>query len=191
MIKKYSNLPLKINCPVNTAPVNTGTPGLHRAIFSGRGFTLIEVLVSLVILAVGLLGISGMQVTGLRSNHSALKRSQATLFAADMADRIRINNIAFTAGNYNNPTAAITATCQTTTGCTPKQMAENDLSLWNSAIGTTLPSGSGVVCLDSTPIDGASSTAPACDNSGTAYAIKIWWLDNRNAALQRFVVTYQ
>ena len=158
-----------------------------------RGFTLIEVLVAMVVLAVGLLGVSGLQVTGLRSNHSALMRSQATLFASDMADRIRANNVGFTAGDYNLPTAAATAECGTTTGCTPNEMADNDMSLWSADIGITLPSGEGIVCIDSTPDDGVSSATAACDGIGSNYAIKIWWQDNRGSStpvLQRFVVTY-
>ena len=55
------------------------------------GFTLIEVLISMLILAVGLLGLAGLQATGLRNNLSAYNRSQATQLAYDMADRMRAN----------------------------------------------------------------------------------------------------
>ncbi len=167
----------------------------HRKPASNRGFSLIEVLVSLVILSVGLLGIAGLQVTGLRSNHSSLLRSQATLFASDMAERMRANNIGFTAGDYDKPAATLDASCESTTGCKPLAMAKNDMYVWSTNLGNTLPSGAGIVCLDSTPMDGASSTAPNCDGTGSSYAIKIWWLDGRSNVspppLKRFVVTYQ
>ncbi|HED34907.1 MAG TPA: type IV pilus modification protein PilV [Gammaproteobacteria bacterium] len=161
---------------------------------ANQGFTLIEVLVATIILAVGLLGISGMQVTGLRSNHSALMRSQATMFAYDLSDRMRANGEAFkpAAGYYNNPVAAVDNNCSTTAGCDSQAMAENDMYLWNVNIADALPAGAGIVCIDSTPDDGTSKTAAACDGIGSSYAIKIWWQDNRNAAaaFKRFVVTY-
>jgi type IV pilus assembly protein PilV len=160
---------------------------------SSRGFTLIEVLIAMVILAVGLLGIAALQAVGLRTNHSALLRSQATLFAYDMADRMRANTQGFAAGNYNNPAATPVSSCETTAGCTPAQMATHDMSVWSTALSQTLPAGAGIVCRDSTPDDGASSTSPACSGSGPTYAIKIWWQDDQNnpGTLQRFIVTYQ
>lgn len=165
-------------------------PGLAH---SNRGFTLLEVLISMVVLAVGLLGVSGLQVTGLRSNHSSLMRTQATLYTSDMADRMRANSTGFNAGDYDIPAAVAKADCGTTTGCTPQEMADNDMSVWSAEIGNTLPSGTGMVCIDSTPLDGASGSSPACDGVGSSYAIKIWWQDERGSttpSLKRFVVTY-
>ena len=54
-----------------------------------RGSTLLEVLVSIVVLSIGLLGLAGLQATSMKSNHSAYMRSQATLLAYDLADRMR------------------------------------------------------------------------------------------------------
>lgn len=158
-----------------------------------RGFTLIEVLVTVIILAVGLLGIAGLQVMGLRYNQSALLRTQATQCAYDMADRMRTNNLGVAAGDYNLPASTAVPNCETITGCTPAQMATNDMSVWSSVLSNTLPAGAGVVCLDSTPNDGLNNTSPACDGSGSVYAIKIWWQDDRNnpGALQRFTVSYK
>ncbi len=164
----------------------------NHSINKSKGFTLLEVLIATVILAVGLLGISGLQVTGLRSNNSALMRSQATLLAYDMSDRMRSNAVGVAASNYNQPVVTANANCGTTTGCSAVAMAQNDMSVWSTNITNTLPTGAGIVCVDSTPGDGASSTAPACDDVGSGYAIKIWWQDSRNsaAALQRFSVTH-
>ncbi len=163
-------------------------------ISANRGFTLLEVLVATVILAVGLLGISALQVTGLRSNFSSLVRSQATLSAYDMSDRMRANGEAFLTGvaYYDNPVSAANANCLTVTGCDSQEMAENDMFAWNAELANALPSGEGVVCIDSTPLDGAFSASPACDGVGSGYAIKIWWRDSRDntAPLKRFVVTY-
>jgi type IV pilus assembly protein PilV len=54
-----------------------------------RGFTLTEVLIAVLVLAVGLLGLAGLQLAGMKSNHSAYLRSQATIAAYDLLDRMR------------------------------------------------------------------------------------------------------
>lgn len=56
-----------------------------------RGFTLIEVLITLVILIFGLLGIAGLMAKGQRVSHEAYQREQAVTIANDMAERIRAN----------------------------------------------------------------------------------------------------
>lgn len=154
------------------------------------GFTLIEVLVAVLVLAVGLLGLAGLQATGLKNNQSAYNRSQATQLAYDLADRMRANIAGI--ATYTNPaSAASVPACLTTVGCSVGDMAANDLYEWNTVIGNTLPSGLGIVCLDSTPEDGTSA-ATACDLSGSTYAIKVWWDDDHSgAATQRFVTSFQ
>jgi len=154
------------------------------------GFTLLEILITAVILSIGLLGLAGMQVFGLRNNHSAYMRSQATLLAYDMADRMRANPVGFRDDSYNNPTATEHSGCVSTTGCSAAEMAEHDMFEWSNTLSNQLPSGSGVVCLDSTPDDGTSAS-PACSNTGNVYAIKIWWNDDRSNNLQRFVTSFQ
>jgi type IV pilus assembly protein PilV len=60
-----------------------------------RGFTLVEVMVTLFIIAIGVLGVTGLQLASIRSNHSALLRSHATLAAYGLADRMRADPAAF------------------------------------------------------------------------------------------------
>lgn len=69
---------------------------------SQSGTTLIEVLVAIVVLSVGLLGLAGLQMTGLKSNHSAYLRSQATLLAYDLSDRMRTQRQAALNGAYDD-----------------------------------------------------------------------------------------
>ena len=157
---------------------------------SNAGFTLIEVLVAMVVLAVGLLGLAAVQATSLKNNQSAYFRSQATQLAYDITDRMRANKVGVAAGNYNNQ-AATNNNCNTGT-CTPAQMAGYDLARWNAELAAQLPSGEGVVCLDSTPTQGSSKTAHGCTNSGRAYAVKIWWDDSRDGtASQKFTMSFQ
>ena len=126
------------------------------------GFTLIEVLVAMVVLAVGLLGMAGLQANSIRNNQSAYNRSQATQLAYDLADRMR-DNISGVA-TYTSGTAAAIGNCKIITGCSPAEMAANDLFEWNSAISAALP-------------NGGTGTITISDG---VYSITISWTENRD-----------
>ena len=79
-----------------------------KSMIRQKGFTLLEVLVAVLVLAIGLLGLAGLQATSLRVNQSASMRSQATNLAYDMADRIRANRGAALAGSYDSQALATT-----------------------------------------------------------------------------------
>ncbi len=64
------------------------------------GFSLLEVLVALLILSVGLLGLAGLQVLGLRHTGNAYFRTQATLLANEMVERIHANPLGAVRGEY-------------------------------------------------------------------------------------------
>lgn len=102
--------------------------GLRRQ----RGVSLLEVLISIVILSVGLLGYAGLQTLSMKNNTSALHRSQATILAYDIVDRIRANrpNMA----NYNVALGAV--------GTYP------DVISWKNNVAATLPDGKGAVAID-------------------------------------------
>ncbi len=158
-----------------------------------RGFTLLEILIAVVVLSVGLLGLAALQNTGTRVNHSAQLRSLATQLAYDMLDRMRANQAGVRAGYYHLPSAASNG-CYSGTNCTPAQLAAEDIAQWRRDLAGALPDGQGVVCRDSTPDDGSGAGSPACDGSGTLYAVKIWWTDeydksNGNAVTKRFVTS--
>lgn len=113
---------------------------LNAAAYSAKrssGFTLVEVLVAVVILSVGLLGLAGMQTRGLRANHSAWLRSEATILAYDMLDRMRANRENARAGNYN---LALGDASPTGTS-----IWEQDLRTWLGEIARRLPVGDGAV----------------------------------------------
>lgn len=107
------------------------------------GFTLIEVLIAMLVLAVGLLGLAALQASSLRNAQSAYNRSIATELAYDMVDRMRAN-IPGKATYIIGPATQI-VNCVNTIGCTTAQMAKNDLYEWNLAVNTNLPSGASSV----------------------------------------------
>ncbi len=126
-----------------------------------RGFSLIEVLVALLILAIGVLGIAALQFKALRYSHDANLRTQISYLASDIADKMRINrnNIASYDGASHSVdvTDLSNATCDITTGAT----AANDLNCWYNQIDSLLPHG---------------STA-AINASGGLYTIALGWTD--------------
>ncbi len=155
------------------------------------GISLIEVLVSLLIFSTGVLGMAGLQSVSLQANQAAFFRTQATNLTLDIMDRMRSNVVAVEAGDYNDTAGAATASCFTTAGCSDQQMAAQDVLDWSANVADTLPLGDSVVCLDATPNDGTSG-ADACSNSGSIYAIKIYWDGDRSgSADERYVTTIQ
>jgi type IV pilus assembly protein PilV len=119
--------------------MSTLTPRLGRT--RSGGFTLLEVLVALFVLSIGLLGLAALQTTSFRYNTDSYLRTQATLLAYDIMDRMRANVSAVNAGSYDAPTtaaatAAIAAfqscsSCECdTNSCTPTNLAIYDLGTW-------------------------------------------------------------
>jgi type IV pilus assembly protein PilV len=162
-----------------------------RGIKRQGGTTLMEVLVSLLVLSAGMLGMAGLQTVSLRNNQSAYFRTQATALSLDMVERLRANISGVEAGTYNNVAGGATASCFTVAGCNGAQMAGQDILDWEAQVAAALPGGQAVVCLDSTGNDGTPGSEN-CDSLGSVYAIKIWWDDNRDGtANQRYVTTAQ
>ncbi|WP_440467469.1 type IV pilus modification protein PilV [Pseudomonas sp. YH-1] len=108
-----------------------------------EGFTLVEVLVSLLILGIGLLGLAGLQNVGISAGYSALQRSQASWLASEMADLLRANPDAAHAGAYDTNFVDADAGCPKGGGSTRAQL---DLGQWQADVCETLGgSGSGSV----------------------------------------------
>lgn len=116
---------------------------LGRAIPRCSGLTLIEVLVALLILSIGILGLASLQTASLSFNTSSAQRTQATVLAYDMADRMRANRQAAIAGAYDiafeNPAPACAAPNPAGT------VAAQDISTWRMALACRLPLGTGSI----------------------------------------------
>ena len=111
---------------------------LRRSTTEDRGFTLIEVLVSLLILAIGVLGIIALQFKGLKYSYDANVRSQITFLANDIADKMRLNQ-----ANVTSYVSTYTAgTAHTACNYTTASDASNDLNCWHDFVDWALPPGS-------------------------------------------------
>jgi len=108
-------------------------------------FTLFEVLIAMLVLSIGLLGLASLQAAGMRNNNSAYMRSQASILAYDMADRIRANRGADYISALSS--AAQVTACLSSPGCAPANMAQNDVFEWQKAVGKALPMGTGTITL--------------------------------------------
>ncbi len=118
---------------------------MARTINIKNGFTLIEVLISLFVLSVGLLGLAALQATSMASNTDSYVRTQATLIAYDIVDKMRANPSGVAAGGYDTQTTSSAATkyatylsCKASTcncdgagaSCDANNLAIYDLGTW-------------------------------------------------------------
>ncbi|MBF0190704.1 MAG: type IV pilus modification protein PilV [Magnetococcales bacterium] len=111
------------------------------------GFTLLEVLITLVIVAVGLLGLAKLQLNAIRFTQSAQLRTQALLLGHDILERMRTNRTMALNGAYTIGFEALhpdPSDCQATP-CTPAQMAAHDLTRWKQDLASLLPDGDGEI----------------------------------------------
>jgi type IV pilus assembly protein PilV len=146
------------------------------------GFTMVEVLVALVVLAIGLLGIAALYLNSLQSGRTAIYRTEAINLAADLADRIRMNRTA--QANYAvvyAGTKAPVAACATTGGCTDAELATTDLADWKRDIANRLPEGEGQVAY----------TAPTGVDEPATYTVSIRWSEVGEAAKITFQLGFQ
>lgn len=122
------------------------------------GATLIEVMVAVLILAIGLLGIAAMQAAALRNSQSALERSQGVINTYAIIDAMRANVEHARSGSYN-----IGKTCDATV--TNTGLAGSDIQFWLSKLHQNL---------------GADACGEiAC--TGSRCDVKVTWNDTRGS----------
>jgi type IV pilus assembly protein PilV len=113
-----------------------------------RGFTLIEVMIAILVLAVGLLGLAGMNARILNGQFEAYQRAQAMLLVDDMVSRLRANPEGARAGAYDGQELGLAAAvCDETAAAQDPAM---DLACWNEALrGVNIESADGAAQLGS------------------------------------------
>ncbi|WP_221796026.1 type IV pilus modification protein PilV [Oceanobacter mangrovi] len=113
---------------------------------SQYGFSLIEVLISMFIFAVGILGALSMQSLALNTNSNAMQRSIANILAYDMFERMIANRDSVIDGSYN---LSLSALSDVSSG---SNLASQDIVDWLGSINEWLPGGKGGVECDSSAV---------------------------------------
>ena len=106
-----------------------------------RGVGMIEILVAVLIFAIGLLGVGGMQIFALKMNTNADIRTRANLLATDMVERMRVNPSQW------EEYPMTSAECSSAVSDSPSStdIAELDRSLWCQKLERDLPEGKGAI----------------------------------------------
>ena len=125
-----------------------------------RGFSLLEVLITVTVVSVGLLGLAGLQFAGLRASNNAQQHTLATLLAEDIAERIHANAVS----DYDSASIDPTSADCLAHVCSPNQMRDFDRSQWYYMVND---GGDNVPILPDTSI--------AITRSGDYYTVAITW----------------
>ena len=117
-----------------------------------RGLSMIEILVTLTIVAFGLLGLLGLQARAISFQKDSFDRKAAAELVAQLAERMRANQLGFLAGSYANAFSEATATPAAVTACAPPctsaQVAVRDLDEWRIELRRRLPGAAAYVVWD-------------------------------------------
>lgn len=166
------------------------------------GFTLVEVLVSIVVLSFGLLGMVGLQAASLQANRDARLQSNAIVLARELAEMMRGNkDVALLSaanpylGTFSSPLVPATPSYCLNVGssCTTNtDVATGELTEWLARVDAELPSAEVKICHDSAPFDSSNLPRWACtDAVADPIVVKIGWTRNTtqtgNAALDKAV----
>ncbi len=146
---------------------------------TARGFTLIEVLVTLLIFSFGLLAVAGLQTISKKANYDALQRTTASLLASDLIERMRANGrmlseyVLAEGVTLGGGTLGAAPVDCTAANCNATQMAWYDLAEWEQALDGAAE------LVDATPTGGLVSPqacieGPIGGAAGT-YTVSIAW----------------
>jgi type IV pilus assembly protein PilV len=108
------------------------------------GMSLIEVLVAILVVALGIMTMVVMQVNSTKMTKTSEVRAMGALLVGDLADRMRANPAGFVNNNYANTESADAPEVYTecnTRSCEPEEMARQDRSEWLSGLRFALPNG--------------------------------------------------
>lgn len=144
-------------------PANQFSKNRRRA----RGLTLIEVLVTIAIVAFGLLGLAGLLAKSTVMAGTSYMRSNVTDRIYSFADRMRLNMKGVGAGDYDNLNALPDPipVCDIIHACSTTQIAQMDYGQWLQELTQSLPGGKGTII-------------KAANNSGV-YTITVTWTNPR------------
>ena len=136
------------------------------------GFSLVELMVAVIVLAIGLLGIAKLSLGTVQANGSAFMRTQATQLIQQVFDDMRANQPAAASGSYNialgvNPGSGPNCV---TAACSAPQIASFDLARWYTLLTTLLPNGQGSVSV-------VQATNPTTGSLENTAIVTVTWND--------------
>ena len=138
-----------------------------------QGMSLIEVMVAVMVLAVGLLGVAAMQALALRGGQGSLESSQAVMSANSIIEAMRANRMQAASYVYNG-----TAACAAVPGA-GTSLASSDINNWVTQLKATIGTGAG-----------DTTTCGSIAVVGGLYRVTVQWDDRRAGGGQtRTVVT--
>ena len=116
-----------------------------------RGASLIEMMVSLLVLAIGLLGVLGMQVQSLKANQNAYLYSQAAFLANDIYESMNLfpDKAASFAIGFSPSTPSLPSCTASDSDCSTSDVITWAKSSWRTNVEKLLPGGQGAVVLNS------------------------------------------
>lgn len=150
-------------------------PRLLTAAARARGTSLVEVLVTMVLVALTMLGLLAIQLRSFVYQADSWERRDAAVIATTFVDRVMANFAGFEAGEYAGlnfdpgDTLGAQPACDLGTGCTPAQIAERDWFLLTSDVSRRLPDG------------GVFVDTPAASGAQPALQITVAWRDPQRA----------
>lgn len=142
------------------------------------GISLIESMVAIVVMALGILGILGVQMRTLADTQTSVRRAQATQLIEDLGERMKVNpNALSDLNNYVSDwdTTPATGDC-VTKSCTHTELALYDLSQWKIAVKQLLPLGDANVFLAEGEAEESSG------NNRRQLGVMISWRENERIA---------
>jgi type IV pilus assembly protein PilV len=115
------------------------------------GFTMLEILVTLFVIAIGVLGTATLQAFALKMSHGGQMRSQAVILGLDLLERIEANNPGMVAGSYA-PASLPTSYAKdcTVDYCLANELATYDLVEFKNRLEAQLPAASATITLAGT-----------------------------------------
>jgi type IV pilus assembly protein PilV len=150
---------------------------------NSRGFTMIELLVSVVIMSVGVLGMAGLQMLSMQQNRSALLQGEATQLVNDILDRMRANPDTSYDGVDIGDDPVVTDSCIGNT-CTENEMKDFDVAQWLCAINSVDESdGSTHTVCDTFGITGSLPLGSgSVVLTGDIYEVTVQWSDSQKVS---------
>jgi type IV pilus assembly protein PilV len=153
---------------------------MNKTSRSQSGFSMMEVLVSILIVSLGILGTLGLLMNGLRLSSSSNYRSIAAAQANAMADALRGNPFAISgvalASFDDVQVPASSPGCFTAAGCARANFVNNNVWVWQQQLAASLPNGVGTICRSS--VANVATTAPVCNGQG-AYVVSVCWNEQK------------